>query len=430
MTNRNPFLGFISSLAQRILPSNQINEQVTTGSSMGVGNISVSALGAGMDGRELRFTPVRSPARARRLSELASLPEVGTMISMICLDVFSSQDGDDLGFVVADTLQDGETPVDPRVKEILTALIVRCLDGNKLETVVQEMLEGGDGFRSILLDKGLTKVVRLKELPAWEMFRIEDEDGDVIRFEQRQYAQQQEAVYTINPAVCVHWRFRRNRLYGRALFEEMWEDGKSLNNGYESLNSGIISAGVNPNVHTMPLGTDAQYKDSYKRQVEEVRRRGKTITDYYCDPPIKDGGTGGTVTKMATSWNPDLSGLLDNVDRRRRRFAMQGRVPLYLLGMETSGSKDIAGQPALAYSRFINGIRANLSEGIKQICNVELALNGIYDAQYRLQWPKVYVHALENAMSGDAGNAGEMEEEPVGSDRVLRLSNRRVGYGG
>ena len=234
------------------------------------------------------------------------------------------------------------TSVGPRVKEICDACINRVMRGDSLKVAAIELLEGGDSFRSIVLNPSSTEVIRLKELPPWECFRIENEDGLVEYFEQRKWLDDSQAL-RIHPAVCVHFRFRRNSLYGRGLFEEMAPDAQSLSKGFDSLDRAVIASGVNPNVHVMPSGTDEAYREQYKRGHEQRVRSGTVMTDYYL-MPAQDGGEGtdGNVYKMVDSWNPDVTALLENVTQRRRRFAMQGRIPPYLLGLETGRGKTSA----------------------------------------------------------------------------------------
>jgi len=355
------------------------------------------------DNSDRDFVPVRDPQRARRLSRIATLAEVATMIEMIATDSLSSSDGDDNGFRIPDTLANEVTPVDQRVQAIGNAVIGRVLTDDRMVSIIQELMEGGDSFRSLAMDNGLSKVIRLKELPPWEMFRIEDADGLVEKFEQRQWASDGGA-RVIHPAVCVHWRFRRNKLYGRALFEEMYDDAESLATGYSSLDRAVISTGVNPNVHHMPEGTDKTYCAQYRRMHEQKLATGQTMTDYYI-PGGTPGAKPGNVSKMSDSWNPDVTALLENVIQRRRRFAMQGRTAPYLLGLETGKGQDISGQPALARARFINSVRSALTTGIRHVVDVELALNGIYEADYRIQWPKIYVDTLQNVVAENGSEA-------------------------
>ena len=415
---RIPIIPILRGLFQRQQPVRNIEtgstESIVTGTYIG-----------GQRGNERRFSAVRDPHRARRLEAIATLPEAATAIDIISRDCFSSQDGDDLGFVIPETMADG-TRIDPQVIEIGNACIDRIMRGDSLKIVAQEMLEGGDSFRSMIINSSRTEIMRLKELPAWEMFRVENDDGLVERFEQRKWMDDVDSI-VIHPIVCTHWRFRRNSLYGRALFEEMFDDSRKLARGHDSLDRAVISAGTNANIHTMPTGTDATFLKQYKREHERRIRQGETITDYYMLPSqaaagvsTTNVGQAGTVIKMATSWNPDLSGLLNNIDKRERRFAMKAQMPPYLLGLVFDGAQDISGQPAMAYARFINGVRSDLSEGIRHILNVEFALKGIFGARYRLKWPKIITSQLEQ-MSGTAGAGDETEITSSQSEDVIRL---------
>jgi len=74
------------------------------------------------------------------------------------------------------------------------------------------------------------------------------------------------------------------------------------------------------------------------------------------------------------------------------------------MGLPTIGAREIAGQPALAYSRFVNRIRMALTEGIKGICDLELALHGLSPEQwqYRIVWPRIATDPYGKGMSADA----------------------------
>ena len=402
---RIPLIGILRSLFQPQRETTRIETGSTTslnaGGAIGTGSI----VGRRYD-QERIFTPVRDTRRARALARIAALPEVAACIESIIQDAFSSPDGNDLGFKIADTLADETTPVDADVQRICQACIDRTMSDIVMSVVAEEMLESGDSFRAIILDPGNTRVVRLKELPPWEIFRVENDDGIVRYFEQRKWLSDGDGK-VIHPAICVHWRFRRNSLYGRALFEEMAPDAESLSKGYDSLDRAVVSTGINPNIHVMPSGTDDDYREQYKRSHEQRVRSGTTMTDYYL-LPAQDGseGTDGKVYKMSDTYSPDVKALLDNVDQRRRRFAMKGHTPLWLLAIDTAGAKDLAGQPALSRAKFINWFRSQVTAGVKHVLNVELALNGIMDAQYRLQWPAIMVNPMEAVMNNN-NDAGE-----------------------
>jgi hypothetical protein len=122
---------------------------------------------------------------------------------------------------------------------------------------------------------------------------------------------------------------------------------------------------------------------------------------------------GGEIKKLGGTWNPDLSALLDNVLQRRARIAMRSRLPSWLLGLPTQGQRDIAGQPALAYARFIGSIRVVLAEGLRQVIDLELALNGFTSDQmkYNLVFPKIYTNTQTQSNQAVTDNQ-EFEDSP------------------
>jgi hypothetical protein len=348
--------------------------------------------------------PIRDSTRARLLISLRQIPEIATALDTIVGDVFSSEDGDDTGITIAPTLAD-ETPLDPKLYQIALDCIDRVLRGTDLWAVVEEFLLYGDSFRSILLDPKLTKIERIKQLPTWEVFRVEDFNGDVLRFEQRNIISGPPQ-FEIHPAVCVHWRYRRYFKYGRSIFEECLPDAEALETAFFALEKAAMAIGVNPNVHIMPQSWNDKQRDAYRLAHDREKQQGKIVTDFYMT-------FGGEIKKLGGTWNPDLSALLDNVLQRRARIAMRSRLPSWLLGLPTQGQRDIAGQPALAYARFIGSIRVVLAEGIRQVIDLELALNGFTSDQmkYNLVFPKIYTNTQTQSNQAVTDNQ-ESEDSP------------------
>jgi uncharacterized protein (UPF0262 family) len=360
-----------------------------------------SVLGRDYD-QEYREIPVRDPYRGRQLIELRKCPEVSTAIDILVGDTFSNEDGDDSGFTVADTLNDNKTLADAEVVRICRECISRAMSGTTLWSVVEDYLSYGDSFRSIILSKDLSQIERLKQLPTWEMFRVEDEHQTVERFEQRSNMSELNTTNQIHPVVCVHWRYRRRYKYGQSLFEEIIPEADRLVGGYFALDKAAMAIGINPNVHVLPNGwTEKQRQGYIDAHNAEKRKQGRIITDFYTL-------YGGDVKKLASNWNPDLKALLDNVLQNRNRIGMRSRVPPWMMGLPTIGARDIAGQPALAYARFVGAIRVVLIEGIRQILDLELALHGYEKNQmlYRLVFPTIYVNPHVQSANNEADTTG------------------------
>lgn len=338
--------------------------------------------------------PIRDFVRARQLIELRKRPEVATALDILVGDLFSSEDGDDYGFTIGETLIDG-SPVDPSIRAICMKAIERLLTGGKITTIAEEFLAYGDSFRSLVVDPSYTQIQKLKQLPTWEMFRVEDQDGNILRFEQRRRLTEETAEFTIHPMLCVHWRFRPLYKYGRSLFDESLEDSAALEQGYFAVEKAAMAIGVNPNVHVMPPGWTKPQADAYKQSYEAERdRNGRVMTDFFML-------SGGEVKKLSQTWNPDLKALTNNVDQRRARIAMRSRIPPWMIGLATIGAREISGQPAMAYARFLGAVRMTLAEGIRQILDTELAMNGYSKDQmnYRILFPKIYTNTQAQSNS-------------------------------
>ena len=140
----------------------------------------------------------------------------------------------------------------------------------------------------------------------------------------------------------------------------------------------------------MPCDAPDGYAQGYKEALEAARMlRGKPIADYYM-------AFGGDIKKVSSK-DPDFTGLLKTLEFYRQRLIMASNTPSWMLAWEMQGGREISQSPALAYSRFINGCRQAFVDGLKHLCNVELALNGISRErwQYRIIWPRSYISPHE-----------------------------------
>lgn len=358
--------------------------------------------------REIEEIPVRNPRVARALIEMFDRCDlVGSAVSRIVRDVFSSQDGDDIGFAIADTLNDNRTPVDPEVKSVLDAFISEVIGGKTLAPIVRKFLLFGDAFVEpiVHIDRAPGYIQRFTLLPTWDMFRIELNDGRFLGYEQRRFPADRSGV-AFSPVEIVHWRFQRQHLYGRGLFYdsiEAWEKAKAT---CWDLSKATRNVGINPTVHELP---ESEYSDArrraYRQEVENRRRLEGTITDFY----TKEGGK---LYKLSSS-DPDLSGLVTVIDKYRSWIIQRSQVPSYLLGSHEGGAqRDIATQPALAYARFIGDVRGVLAEGMRQLCNIELALHGIQEDrwQYRFVFPKIIVNPWDVNDETDSSTVEDQDD--------------------
>lgn len=338
---------------------------------------------------EIPHLPVREIETLKRgttfrlIEMVENCPEIATYIDIIKDDCWASADGDDMGFDIAETLNDG-SPIDPDVYRILRRLVDEVIGGGKLDLAPERMLAWGDAFVEISVNKRTRQIDNLLFLPTWQMFRIENNIGQLMGFEQRE-SLHDEFCIKHHPLTICHFRFRRKYLYGRGLFLECLDYWDCLKNLPDDIIKAARAIGINPNIHELPCEYDARQVEAYKEAVEAHRRNEGPITDYYVLQ-------GATIKKLSGS-SPDISALLNAARFNINQIALKSRIPPWQIGLSSIGAREISGAPERAYARFINRIRQNVSEGIRHFCNLELALNNIPKERwkYRLTWPQFYV---------------------------------------
>lgn len=354
---------------------------------------------------EIPEIPIRNPLLARQLIELRYYcPEAATAYDAINGDAWTSHDGDDQGFDIADTLNDNTTPVNPKIQEILRRVIREVLIPAEPKIIGERMLAYGDAFASLGVNTKSMRIERILFLPTWELFRLETKQGELLGFEQRALIQDPDPIQ-FHPLTVVHWRYRRDTLYGRALFLECLKDWCRIEQILDDIAEAAHNIGVNPNIHIMPCDYDEEQAEEYK-QMYEKSKASKILTDMYML-------NGGDIRKLSTT-NPDVKALLTAAEFFMARFVRRSRIPPWMLGFPSIGAREISGGPERAYARLINDFRANLTSGFKHIFNLELALHGYSreDWNYRVIWPKFYVDPYQQQLdpSVDESNSPEIED--------------------
>jgi hypothetical protein len=337
---------------------------------------------------------IRDPARLRTLLEIRTYcPEVKKSIAMQRDDAFSSEHGDDIGIFIDDFVdREKKIPIDPIVKQINEEFLEEHFASEKSKPGLAEALSLGDSFSEIVFDSGMTRIERLLRLPVGEMFRIEDNKGLLLRFEQRRFQSEDvsrsdrtDSGISYHPLQIIHWRYQQVHLYGESLFEESVGDWEDLKKGEIDLAKACRDLGVIPVHHEM--AEDSTKTDLDKYRTEHIAAKQQIlVTDLYTMPGVKIG--------RISSSQANLQPLVDRVLMRRKRIAMSCRTPSYLLGIQTDGAKQISGQPASAYARQISSVRQMHSEGVNYALTLNLALMGIPPDRWkwRLRYPEIIVN--------------------------------------
>jgi hypothetical protein len=327
----------------------------------------------------------RDSQRARKLHEARSQCSViATAINQLCDDSLAHYSGDGGIFCSDYTDRNRENPIDQKTKAIINDFLYSLATPANLRPWVDEYLSTGDCFVELRFDSRFTRIEGFLHLPAWELFRIENDRGLLSGYEQRRHLQDSRAV-VFDPLQIIHFRYQRRRLYGVALFEECLADWEGLKQAEDDWARASRELAVNPLVHKMPDCSPDGYKDDYQEAHKERMRQG-TINHYYLDH-------GGEISD-ASSMAPSLAELAKRVEQKQRQLVQRARIPPWLIGMSQQGAKEVAGLPGESYGRHVNMVRQALTDGLAFAIEVQLALAGIYgdQARFRLEYPTLIVN--------------------------------------
>jgi hypothetical protein len=340
--------------------------------------------------------PLRNANLARELIEIKEYSyEASHSVRYACRDVFSSNDGDDIGWSVADTLDDNKTKIDPLVYETIIDLIYRrnngewVVGGNFLKLAIKRILFYGDAFLEIAIDNPKDGIVQTRFLPTWQLFRKTDDYGNLIGFEQKQWTSDEPINFL--PTQIVQFSYDRDGDYGNSIFSQSITNWANLKQCSFDLSKAVRDSAINPFIHIMPDGTDSDYRLQYQTEFNSLNADG-VITNLFLDSGtniMRLQGTDNGIDKLIKYW------------LELRKSMIPAGFPLWLFPcFENTGAKDISGQPALAYKRFRNDLCACLSDGIRQIIDIELVLKLGYDkwrkdGKYRIIFPKWDTNILE-----------------------------------
>ncbi len=358
----------------------------------------------------------RDIRKAQILMEMTTWSyEVVHTLQHAVTDAFSSADGDDRGWTVPKTLADRETEIDPDAYQVILDLVRRrngpemVIGGNFLQRALSRALGYGDAFIELVIEKeGIGRsdwgICQSLYLPTWSVRRIETPQGELRRFEQLHRPGDCEPT-EIMPVKVLHFRHNQQQLYGKSLWgtESMhhweWLKDAAIDLAIKSRSS------ISTRIHELP---ESNSGPDQKRAAENDWRlllNQGIPTDYW---PVIPG------TKISRI--PGSAGGIDsqvkNFLQQRYRLIPAGLPPWYYPGLDTTGAKDIATQPARMLARKRNSWCALLSEGIRWAIDIELVLKLGYDrflelqknGGYRIVWPLFHVEREGNiAESNEQG---------------------------
>lgn len=412
----NPLVRFFQSLVNRLIGSGKTRNYIS-----------------GTAQSYYRFWDLEIPEQVIRQNGTGNAREIVEMCSycqpvikairVLVDDLFSSADGDDQGVAIANDLGDAKkTPVDPKVQAIGDALLNRIgLENQKL--FVKRLLSYGDGFaeKVLIWEGGRYSIDALKVLPTWQLFRVEDDYGNLEGFEQRVSLYGQQTI-AFSPPQIVHVRYDREYLYGRGLFDASVQDWVSLKQAAIAL-SEALNGTVNPIQYVYPASYSAEQEDAFIARKTAEHKDGSLLTLLFTSSDIE--------VKRLAQGNSNLTSLTDGILYYRRAIKDNSRLPSWFWTDEqvTGGARDIAGQPALTYSRFIASLRGLIGQGLRQAIDTELVLAGYIEPeqrQYRFAWPAIYTDPNSQSSAAEEGEEGTPapEEQESEIERILVRNGR------
>jgi len=371
---------------------------------------------------------VRGDDNCTRARELVYIKHhcaiIGQAIDILTDAIMSSADGDDQGFAIGETRNDNVTPVNPVIKDIADNLIMGVLSRGVLDQIPQNFLMYGDAFLSLgLSDTGINRVL---VLPTWEMFRIEDSQGELLGYEQRTGISDYHPI-PFHPLTCVHWRYRKDVLYGRSLFHESIDDALQLIDTKKNLGNAATITAINPRVHEFSCDATSEEVEIYK-QAYLARLSKGPIFDYYTPQ--------GQNIRPFSDTPPNIDALLKYKDSLLKDIGNRSRIPPWLIGLETVGAREIAGEPSKFFALYINRLRAIFSMGLRHIIDLEIAwqqVKGRHNVpkeewEYRLIFPKFYINPVTLATQPESEEMNKNTVEDLDSQSVIKIPSQVIDY--
>jgi len=368
---------------------------------------------------------------ARLLVEIVNWSgDVRAALDYVARDTFFSATGDDMEWGISDTLDDGETPIDPDAKVILDRLKCRMNDdipvlgGLFLQRAAVERLAYGDSFVEFRADfDGISRkelcITRSLYLPVWTVRRVESDRGELLYYEQFNSSYDSTPIQ-IDKTWVVNFSHNRRNGRGKSLWNNeaifRWLDYKDQMEDFPPAVRSLIAM----NLHAFPKGVEKTEIERQKQKWRQDMSEG-AITDTW----LPEGWSLGRMS------GGNIDAMFKNALRLRHALIPAGFPRWYFQGDETRGARDLFSGPARNYARMRNSWCASLSAGIKRFFEVELILKLGRDryeeisrqGRIGIEWPVFHLEAPtspDGNLSTSEANEDEDDRNTAGIGTIRR----------
>jgi hypothetical protein len=364
------------------------------GSQYPLGIASTLRIRQNLDIPEQPIRPIIDIATSRQLIEMRWWSyEVRHALSFLSHDCFQQQDGSSGSWRLTEELQDG-TPVHPDTLAIGRNLQNRIsnkesvLGGDRLQRAARDMLAYGDSFLELGIEKdglGGWGIAKSLYLPSLSVFVEESNQGETLRYRQQASFVQSDSDILIEASKMLHFSYEKDIRYGEPITLQSLPKWQEVNSAAMALAKAARDCGIAPWLHIMSDGATPKSVDTYREKHQQALQEG-IITNLYLSH-------GAEVRKAAVDSNA-IAPLAEYFLACRRQM-IPPCIPLWMypdLGHEATGlANDIAGQPAMAYSRTISNLRSLLGNQIKWAVSLEICLIKGFDwflqyGQFEIIW--------------------------------------------
>jgi len=271
--------------------------------------------------------------------------------------------------------------------EIINGIKKRCQIDLKILGIAKELLILGDAFLEVIVDFSTNEIINLKKLPARSIFRIEDEFGTLVGFEQKN--ELNEVIAEFEPWQILHmrWNHFSGQLYGTSMIRSVRSVYKKLKMTEEDL---VVRRRTRAGLKLHHYGADPQEPlepDEVDEYIEQNSSSPLNVrTDFYSNGKWK----------IDVLKSDDGVNQIEDIKHLEDALFIGLRTPKGLLGIGEDPNRATLERQEVAYIRLLNEVTNVISDQIRQVFDLGLTLKGLNpeNIEYELIWDEKTVEDI------------------------------------